>query len=388
MRHCRHTTSSRFGATARNERGIALLIVLIVVALLTITVTEFTYSVQIDQHRTRNAIHALQAQLLARSGINLAEGFLMLDDEPSYDARSEQWWLQLAEFCQGMQLDESMRVRCRVRDESGKLNINNTRGQVRKTQGQAISGDVILRDAMRCIFQNKGISLEIVDRLTDYWQQEQPQRPDGSIVDNQFSSLEDFGAMFGIATEDLNKLRPLLTAQKRDILRGININTAPPEVLAAVLTDNAPQDCGPNAAVEEIVTRQCDPDHPFKSTGEIRSVLKDVENISAKASVFDVRSKLYRLEASGVTNVDPSDPSGAGIGQTLSTLVARHQGISTARPGSQPAVGPNGKPLPNWTLRPVDWQKEGGARLFRENGDQDLCNPNGENEEEPTPESR
>src|SRR5262249_27259495 len=89
---CLHRT---LGAAARNERGIALLIVLIVVALLTITVTEFTYSVQIDQHRTRNAIHALQAQLLARSGINLAEGFLMLDDEPSYDARSEQWWLQL-----------------------------------------------------------------------------------------------------------------------------------------------------------------------------------------------------------------------------------------------------------------------------------------------------
>ena len=62
--------------TLRNERGIALFIVLVIVALLTIIVTEFTYSVQLDQHRVRNSIHALQAALLARSGVNLAEGFL------------------------------------------------------------------------------------------------------------------------------------------------------------------------------------------------------------------------------------------------------------------------------------------------------------------------
>src|SRR5262250_698741 len=157
------TTSSRFGDAARNERGIALLIVLIVVALLTITVTEFTYSVQIDQHRTRNAMHALQAQLLARSGVNLAEGFLMLDDEPSYDAYSELWWQQLAQFCQGMQLDESMRVRCRVRDESGKINVNNTRGN--RNTPNAVTSDGVLRDAIRCIFNKHGIDPELVNKL-------------------------------------------------------------------------------------------------------------------------------------------------------------------------------------------------------------------------------
>src|SRR4029453_8078374 len=80
-RHFR-STERRYPAV-RNERGVALLVVLMIVALLTITVTEFTYSVQIDAHRTRNALHALQAQLWARAGFKLAGGFLMLDDEPS-----------------------------------------------------------------------------------------------------------------------------------------------------------------------------------------------------------------------------------------------------------------------------------------------------------------
>ena len=140
-----------------NQRGVALLIVLVIVALLTILVTEFTYSVQIDMHRSRNAVHALQAQLLARSGVNLAEGFLMLDDEPTYDAYSEEWYRQLLEFCKGMKLDESMHVRCRVRDESGKLNINNTRGVRRRVESQQVTGDAVLRDAVRCLFNARGL---------------------------------------------------------------------------------------------------------------------------------------------------------------------------------------------------------------------------------------
>jgi hypothetical protein len=119
-----------------NERGLALVIVLAVVALLTILVTEFTFNTQLDQHRTRNAIHAMQAQLLARSGINLAEGFLMLDEEPAYDAYTEDWFPQMVEFCRGIEVDPTMRIRCTVRDESGKININNTREPRRRVESR------------------------------------------------------------------------------------------------------------------------------------------------------------------------------------------------------------------------------------------------------------
>jgi type II secretory pathway component PulK len=333
------------------------------VALLTITVTEFTYSVQIDQHRTRNALHALQSQLLARSGVNLAEGFLMLDDEPAYDAYTEEWWLQLREFCQGLELDESMRIRCRVRDESGKLNINNTRGLRRRVQSQAVTADAILRDAMRCMFQRRGIEVDIVDKLADYWQQEPPENADGvKATIPEFTSLEDFGASFGIPSERLHQLRNVLTAQPSRLLPSININTAPSEVLAAVLNAES-ADCAGDAPIEDIVARQVDIEQPFRTTGDINSVIQGLENVDLKRRLFGVRSRLYRLEASAQTNVDPLDPTSGGIGQTLSVLVSRQQGAPPR--GQQPQIGPNGNPLPTWTLRPLDWQKEGGARLFR-----------------------
>jgi general secretion pathway protein K len=365
-----------------NQRGVALLVVLMVVALLTITVMEFTYSVQIDMHRTRNALHALQAQLLARSGVNLAEGFLMADEEANYDAYSEEWWLGLVEFCKGVQLDETTLIRCRVRDESGKININNTKAPARR--GQQITRDAILRDAMRCMFEGVGIEVDIVDKLTDHWQQDPPLDASGQpsqIPD--FTSLEDFGATFGIRTEQLNELRPFLTAQPSGLLRGININTAPAKVLAVVLTDEAGAGCAPpDDVITAIMERQVDLENPFKTTGEIQSVIQGLDNAALKRALFEVRSRLYRLEASALSNIDPEHPSGGGIGQTLSVLVSRVQD-SKPRPGG-PVMGPNGKPLPNWTLRPLDWQKEGGARLFRSVPSEDENLPaSPDDEEEP-----
>jgi general secretion pathway protein K len=367
----------------RNERGIALLIVLIVVALLTVTVTEFTYSVQIDQHRVRNAIHALQAQLLARSGVNLAEGFLMLDESKDCDSYTEPWWIDLIQFCDGVKLDESTIMRCRVRDESGKININNTKGTpLRRGQAQAVTKDMVLRDALRCLFEPLEIEVDIVDKLADYWQQEPTQRADGTQVEvPQFSSLEDFGATFGIPVEQLEKLRPFVTAQPRYLLRSININTAPVQVLSAVLTDQAGQGCGASQAVEDILSRRSEatPDQPCSR--DLLNLIKDVDNAGAKKQLFGANSSLYRLEASALTNIDPEDPTGGGIGQTLSTLVRRYV---DNRPRPQgPQVGADGRPLPNWTLRPLDWQKEGGARLFRHvPGDEDLPgNPEDEDED-------
>jgi general secretion pathway protein K len=367
-----------------NERGLALVIVLAVVALLTIMVTEFTFNTQLDQHRTRNAVHALQAQLLARSGINLAEGFLMLDPETKWDAYSEEWFPQMVEFCRDLEVDSTMRLRCTVRDESGKININNTKEQRRRVESQAVSASAVLRDAMRCLFAGRNIDVEVVDRLADYWQQEPPPREDGTqgtIPD--FTSLEDFGATFGLSSSDVRKLRPVVTAQPRALLPRINVNTAPREVLAAVLNAEQHQGaCADSDVVDEVWQRQRDPDQPFRASGDLTGLISGLDNANIKSTLFSVQSRLFRLEASALTNADPDNPDSGGIGQTISILVARQVSLKP-RPGSngQQQVGPDGNPLPNWTLRPLDWQKEGGARLFRQVPGEDEDQPGTMDEE-------
>ena len=42
------------------------------------------------------------------------------------------------------------------------------------SQTQAVTASAVLRDAMRCMFQRRGIDVEVVDKLADYWQQDAP----------------------------------------------------------------------------------------------------------------------------------------------------------------------------------------------------------------------
>lgn len=349
--------------TFRDQRGVALVTVLVVVALLTITVTEFTYSVQLDAYRAQNARHSLQASLLARSGVNLAEGFLILDDDPTYDAKTEEWYLRLKEFCLGLPIGDSMAIRCDVKDESGRINVNLTRGTSDLTSAK-VSKDAVLRTAVNCIFQNQNVSVkdkQINEALVDYWSKDPGKYEDGrprKVPD--FTSLEDFGAQFGLTSQELRTLRPYLAAQPPGVLPRINVNFAEEQVLAAVLSVGAEDECGSNQVVEDIMLRRQEEDGGLRNLGEVN--VSQLEYPNVKRSLIDVKSTLYRLESSGIANYDPEHPDGGGIGQTISALVRRSRDPRVRLPDSQ---------TPGWTLRAQDWQKEGGARLFWEHPEED-----------------
>src|SRR5689334_13361358 len=80
---------------ARNgENGMALIMAILVVALLTISVVEFFYSTEVDSRMARNSVHSLQASLLARSGIALGESLLLKDEDTAglnIDSFVEEW---------------------------------------------------------------------------------------------------------------------------------------------------------------------------------------------------------------------------------------------------------------------------------------------------------
>jgi type II secretory pathway component PulK len=354
-------------ATVENERGIVLVVVLLVITLLTITVVEFTFSTALDAHRARHARDGLQASLLARSGINIAEGFLMLDDEPDFDSPLEEWWLLAQQTCrEGLQLAPNMMVRCKIRDESGKLNVNLTRGRMRRVESEQVTADAILRDAVTCLFHNRNISSvgdqEINERLNEYWSQEPIVRPDGQeqqIPD--FTSLEDFGAQFGLTGDELRSLRDVLTAQPRRLHPAVNVNTASAEVLSAIL--NPEELCAPNDAVTQVIERRAE--EPYRRN-EVGSIVSSVENSAAKRGLLTATSNLFRVQASAVVNFDPENPDDfGGVAQTLSVVVRR-------RPDPKRAIPEEN--VPGWTLRAIDWQKEGGARLF--------LDPDGDEEDE------
>jgi general secretion pathway protein K len=349
----------------RDESGVALVIVLTIVALLTIIVMEFTYNVQLDHHRTRNALDAMQAKLLARSGINLAETFLAEDEDENYDAFNEEWALALEEFCSGITIEPTMRLRCGWEDESGKININLTRPRNSNQQEDPnrVTADAVYRDALETVFRTVDIHIDdIGDKLRDYWASTPPGAEDDDRAKMpDFGSLEDFAAIFHVPPGKLGKLRRLLTAQPGGRLTRINVNTAPEDVLYAVLVGYG-NEGGEEALQSVLETRQNDP--PFVNDGAVSSALSGMDDKvrGALTQMLGAKSSYFRLQASGLTNTDPTGETPGGIGQTLSVLVRRTRQANQRGGGQQ---GNNGQQGINWTFRRLDWQIEAGARLFR-----------------------
>ncbi|HUE38678.1 MAG TPA: type II secretion system minor pseudopilin GspK [Candidatus Binatia bacterium] len=112
------------------QSGVALLLTLLVVTLLTIVVIEFTYSTEVEAHLTRNALSALQARYLARAGLTLAETVLKLDIKektanpplrPNADSLLDAWAQPFPPRPMGDGVGDGG---FRIDDESSRFNVN------------------------------------------------------------------------------------------------------------------------------------------------------------------------------------------------------------------------------------------------------------------------
>jgi len=374
-----------------NERGIALVITLLVVALLTIIVVEFTYSVEVDAHMARNALNALQASMLARSGVNLGEAFLLHDDDPQVDSYLEDWG-NMDELNNQLILPDNMRLRVQIIDEGGKLNINLTRprsvqqwraAQLTNPNSPTVQPFQSWTTALGNLLEGHGGSPEIAENVATYWSQlyqaaygsaatgglpnqgylNQARTTGtptpGAMANNpylwDFPSLDDASVIPGLTPSLVRRTRTVLTAIDSNRQVQVNINTAPPEVLSAII---------PDAGVVENITSQRQ-DQPLKATDlpQLLTGLNMQDPAARNArSMLGVRSWFFLIRASAIVHPNPITGKG-GISRSASMLVRRDQ---------RPGVPPNAPPgVPRWTLTQLDWQKEAGAVLFQRRTDQE-----------------
>ena len=350
-----------------------------------------------------NALSGLQASLLARSGINLGEAFLLHDDKFDVDAFTEEWCPDPGTDGHSCRIDETngqvllpqnMRLRVQIVDEGGKLNLNLVRFRDQRewtNWGKTRDGElknqphplVDWKTAFEQLLSSRGLDPTIADQVLDYWDAVFQARfpnvnPGGPVPTSgqatpgpatpvptpdaatnaqlqqlEFASLDDAAVIPGLTASAIRKLRPVLTALP-STPQTVNANTAPAEVLRAIVDDEE--------VVSNILSQRSQT--PLKQA-DLVSLLASLNKANATSrnyagQMLGVTSQFFQVRASGVVNPNPVTGRG-GIGRSATMLVRR---IRRTRPRQRRQCRP-------WTLTQLDWQKEGGAVLFQPQGDQE-----------------
>jgi general secretion pathway protein K len=196
----------------RTQRGVALLLVLWTLALLSLIAAAFTATSRTEAQLARNFVDNAQARALAEAGIARAIlGLLEPRPEDRWRADNFDYTFPLADG----------EVAIAIQDEAGKVDLNR-------------APDALLRE----MFLAVGIGGRETDGLVRAINGRRPQgetRPAGAQDEitpaSGFASVEELLGVPGMTPELYARIAPDLTVYSNRL--AINPMTAPPEVLAA-----------------------------------------------------------------------------------------------------------------------------------------------------------
>jgi type II secretory pathway component PulK len=351
----------RVAAPRRGEEGVALILALLCVVLLSAIVVEYAYETQVEASLTTNSQDDFEAYVAAKSGVaagmgmlegDLVESAASVGSQPLNQETLDQ--LKEGQLPSGAEADTMLDMwaqgvphqkmnnailQCHIADEYGKINLNalvttNQEGQPQVNEP--------LAEALRVLFSLCEVEEDPTDRIIDWLDPDDDAGPNGAESDvysgiepplacknGPMDSLEELLLIPGITPElyfDLNRdpaeREQLLEGEKwmtlPDVLTvhgapdgRININTAPRLVLESIFT--ALQQAGVNVGItpDEILAAQFEA--PYQDRTQLRQILftqagsgqsgssQQGQN-TPYANLFDVKSDVFRIWGHGICN--------------------------------------------------------------------------------------
>ena len=283
----------------RGQRGVALITVLLVVAIVTVICAGMIARQQLSIRGTGNQLQARQAWHYALGGEALAQTLLRRDlqlsgegtGQPAVDHLLEPWALPQPAY----DLDEGQgQVQVRIEDLAGRFNLNSL---VQEQQPNAAA-----LAQFRRLLQRLQITEPYAERLVDWIDSDQQPSGEFGAEDNAYLLLEPPYRTAGRRLEDLSELRLLLGMRDEDFQRlapyvsalpadtPLNINTASAMVLSS-LADSL----SPSAAESLVKARQAT---PFRDTASFMAqpALSGVQlqgtNIAVTSQFFQAISEV------------------------------------------------------------------------------------------------
>ena len=282
----------------REENGVALVLALLFVVLLTALVVDFTYELQVDASQVGAQADSFEAYLAAKSGVAAGMGLLAMDLLLSedlvatgavtgeFDSYEDAWGVGIPMAPLNKALYQTT-----VTDEYGKLNLNALIVREPGTDQEVIFAP--LEERLRAFFELRELTETspdaVVDAIIDWLDSNDETEPEGIETDfymqldppymaknGPMDSIEELLLIPGITPEvyygdpekDQLPLHDLLTVHGHPQGR-VNVNTAPYEVLMAhfMVDERLP---GDPAAMAEDVFRHLEEFGPFTSIEQLQ----------------------------------------------------------------------------------------------------------------------
>ena len=285
-----------------NERGIALLVTLLILVLVVALVHEvFRIGTQSAQSGAygRDSIRCI---LLAEGGTGAARIALRVDARTSqYDTLDEVWSRAALPITLG---DGDVQVT--LEDEERKINLN----RIMLPNGNA--PDERRLAVFQRLLDTLGIDRAVADAVVDWLDNDENPRVGGAesahylglpnpyrAKNDLFDTIGELRLVRGVTAEVFEKLLPFVTVSSSGM---VNINTAPKEVLMSLSAGVDLAEAGAidaKTADEIIAYRE---DHPFTTASQIGNVSPFLLDLYARTlirNLVDVRSTYFHVRSSG-----------------------------------------------------------------------------------------
>lgn len=309
----------RWELEIKSKKGIALILALVILLILAVIVMEFSYYLQVRVSLSENFVEETKALYLARAGIQYGIALLEKDDEPSYDALSEEWAVEELELPLG-----GGKITLSIEDEESKVNINYLLAG-RKNKDYRLRQ---LERLCRLLELDEEATPSIKDWIDsddevtvidgargaedDYYRRMESPYP---CKNGKLDTLGELYLVKGIKgetlprseDEDLPSLEDCFTIYGKG---KVNLNTAPLIVLQS-LADNMDEEKA-RAIIDYRV------DNPLKSISELKNIIgSSLAGKIEKEGLVDVKSRAFRIIAVG---------EAGGIKRRIESVVEREGG--------------------------------------------------------------
>lgn len=294
----------------RQEKGLALLLVLVVVALLASLLTDLAFSTMVDMRLTETFRDSTKAYYLAKGGIN-AGRMILQNDVNRYDSLNEPWSRGVLNYPVG-----DGNVSIRIMDQDGKLALNSL---VTGDNPNSTAVDRFYRFLMAMELDSKADPAELTAALIDWIdsgdsvysvirtdEQEIPvagaeQAYYASLTspymckNGPLETLDELTLIRGFTPEIVRMISPHLAVNGN---QAINLNTASAEVLMSL-----DQKIDREMAQTLLDVRQEEPIQEIQQLADeidanVYTVLKTLENVKQLGTT----SEFFRIESVAMVN--------------------------------------------------------------------------------------